>query len=803
MSSADYPAPLEGVRVLDLATGAAGAIGRSLAELGADVVRVEERGGSSDREFGPTVAGVGLAFAAANVGKHGIALDFALEADRSTLEELARTADIVIETTKPGSKAQAQLDAAGLAARNPSLIVLSLPDFGKGPLAGWIASDGVVQALSGELSRSGRPGRPPLLPPGELAIECASAQAVYALLVALVSKRQTGTGDHLDLSLLDGAMQALDPGFGMGGSATSGVPASQMPRGRPDASHMYPVLKAKDGYVRLCILAQRQWQGMFQWMGEPEAFADPSFNDMRKRFSTPALHEAMRAFIAGKTQAEVEAESPRYRVPAAAVATLEGVLASEHLAARDALRDVALSENRTIRLPNGVTLIDGRRAAAKPELPDKDGDACALLAEWSAPRRFTRISQFGQPGRPLAGIRVLDLGVIVVGAEQGRLLADYGAEVIKIESADFPDGARASSPGGMSPGFASGHRNKLGLGLDLRSEQGRELFLKLVEKSDVVLSNFKPGTLESLGLSQATLFARNPQIITVESSAYGEGGPWSDRMGYGPLVRASAGLTSLWRYPEDEESFSDTVTIYPDHVAARISISAVLGLLLRRSQTGKGGAISVSQMEVMLSQLAPQVAEAALRQGGEAVDGHPVRDTPWGVYPCLGDDEWCVVTVRDGKEWEALCRALARPDLLSDPALADASGRAQQCERIDQILSAWTAWHTPSEAAAFLQTAGVPAAPMMRVAQLPETDYFQSRPMFGQFRQPGLEEPVMVDNLPVRSRGLSRPLLNPAPFMGADTKKIAAELLGLGDREYEELVASGVLQPGKCSGAEV
>jgi crotonobetainyl-CoA:carnitine CoA-transferase CaiB-like acyl-CoA transferase len=152
---------------------------------------------------------------------------------------------------------------------------------------------------------------------------------------------------------------------------------------------------------------------------------------------------------------------------------------------------------------------------------------------------------------------VLDLGVIVVGAETGRLFADLGADVIKVENRAFPDGSRQSMDGSvLTGGFAYGHRGKRGLGLDLRSAEGRALFLDLVRHSDVVLSNFKPGTMESLGLGYADLAAVNPGIVVAESSAFGPTGPWSRKMGYGPLVRAAVGLSGLWRYADDPEGFS-------------------------------------------------------------------------------------------------------------------------------------------------------------------------------------------------------------------------------------------------------
>lgn len=785
--------PLSNVRVIDLATGPAAAIGRYLAELGADVVRIDSPESADDKVGGTTASGVSLAFAAANVGKLGLTLDRTDPAQRDRFEAIVAQADILIETTVPDSAEAKLLDVAGLCQRNPALVALSVSNFGAGAFQTWQATDPVLAALNGELSRSGMPGRAPLMLPGELSVQCAIAQAVYAVLLAYLHRCQTGLGDQLDLSLLDGSTIALDPGYGIGGSATSGTPPSQAARGRPNAAHLYPVLPCTDGFARLCILAKRQWRGLWEWMGSPAEFADPAFDDMRKRYASVELKEAIAAFIATKTRAQVETESARFRVPAAAVMSLDEVLDTPHIAARGVFRDVALPSGATLPLPDGMMLIDGARAGAAAHLPGDDLSADALLARWPVERGDAAISGFGTPGMPFAGLRVLDLGVIVVGAEQGRLMADFGADVIKVESPAFPDGTRANSPGGMSPGFAAGHRNKRSLALDLRSDEGRAIFLDLVERSDVVLSNFKPGTMESLGLSADVLFGRNPGLITVESSAFGDSGPWSGRMGYGPLVRASAGLSAQWRYPDDPSSYGDTVTIYPDHVAARVAISGVIGLLIRRAATGKGGRVSISQMEVMLGQMAPEIARKVLERRHEPLDGTLVQDAPWGVFPCAGDDEWCVVTARNDADWTALCEAIGRSDLAADPALATAQGRAGARDMIDAALAAWTAQHSPQAAMAQLQAAGVPAGAMMRVVEMPASPYFMERPMFRTLVQPQLAEPVLVDALPVRSSRLGQTPLVQAPMMGEHSRAIVGELPGRDADDIARLIAAGVL----------
>ena len=786
--------PLAGVCVLDLAIGPLAKIGHDLAELGADVIRVEPRGGAPDRSGGCTAGGVSIDFALANSGKRSVALDIADPADLRNFERLLSTADILIETSRPGSEDGRLFDVASIRRAHPALVILSATEFGQtGRHRYWHATGPVLHALSGELSRSGIPGREPLLPPGNLPYDCAVSQAVFVILVAYYNRLRTGRGDSLDFSLLDAACQALDPGYGIAGSATAGVPASNLPRGRPEARFQYPIIPCQDGYVRLCVLAPRQWQGMFNWLGQPEAFADPSFNKLQTRFSSPTLIPAITQFFADKTREQLEQQGQRHGVPAAAVLDVAEFVASDQIRARRAFISVELAPGISMPVLDGIIEIDGGRAGAirpAPQAGEHNHDVFAT--QENEPARPASAAE--NIIRPLQGLRVLDFGVIVVGAEQGRLLADAGADVIKVENPDFPDGSRQNRAGGlMSATFASGHRNKRSLGINLRDPRGRALLLDLVKDTDVILANFKSGTLDSLGLDYTTLSRINPGIIVVDSSAFGSSGPWSGRMGYGPLVRASAGLTAQWRYPGEPGSFSDAVTVYPDHVAGRIGAIAALALLIRRRRTKIGGAVNFSQAEVMLSHMAKQIAVAALQSAGQETFDE-VQDVPWGVFPCKGDDEWCVITARHNSDWLALCGVIERPDLAADPSMATSAGRISNRSLIDSAVRAWLSEHTSHQAMECLQMAGVPAGAMLRVSELPEFPYYIERGFFRRVTHPHMDPPFFLETGPVRSENLPDPPERPAPLMGEHTVEIIAGRLGLSEHQINGLIAEKVLQ---------
>ena len=709
--------PLAGIRVVDCVHGPLASTTRYLAELGATVDRIAPDWDDA------------LADAAANAGKRRHRFDFASAEARALLAR----ADIVVEDVG--------VDLGALRRARPGLVAMSVSPLGRdGPLSHWRASDAVLHALSGELSRSGIRGRAPLLPPGRLAWECAAVQAAFVLLQSYFLALRSGQGDAIDFAALDGAVQALDPGFGIGGSATLGRPASQLSRDRPARGFQYPIFACADGHVRICLLAARQWQGMFQWLGGPAAFADPSFNKTAVRYKSGALTEALAGFFATRTRSDLEREAAAHGVPLSGLALMAETPGIAHFVERHAFRRTEVA-GWSYALPNGCMVIDGERMS-----PDAGVEGEAPMAGNEA------------VSRPFAGLRVLDLGVIVVGAETGRLLADGGADVVKLESRAFPDGNRQSYLSyGLSASFAAGHRNKAGLGLDLRNARGQALFLELVARADVLLANFKPGTLASLGLDRERLAAVNPRLVSVESSAFGDTGPWSHRMGYGPLVRAATGLTEAWRYPDDREGYSDSITIYPDHVAARIGAIAAVALLVRRHRTGRGGSASIAQAEVMLAQFGAPIARAF---AGEA---QPKPESE--VHRCWGEDEWCVVATN------------APPDLVPD-------GR---------VLGEWLADTGPREAAETLQAQGVAASPMLRVADLTGEPYFTERGIFRAENHPNLSEPVIAEARQARGR-VPLPKARPAPLVGEDSAKVLADWLSLDDDRIAALAADGVIE---------
>lgn len=796
---AETSLPLTGVRVVDFTDGAAAFAGRYLADMGADVVLVEPPDGAVSRRSQPQHQGRGLRFAAAHANKRGVVVDIDTAEGRDRLLTLTDAADIFLESQSVGRLAGVGLEQQVLRDRNPDLVVVSVTPFGQsGPYRDYKASEAVFVAMSSLLTRSGAPGREPLVPPGELATQTAAVDVAYAALLAYFRARRGGGGDYLDCSLFDLVVQGLDPGFGMAGTATMGQPLVNLPPGRPDVRMMYPILPCADGHVRIFIASAKQWRALFNWMGEPEELSDPALEQILGRFMNwHKIRPALERLFADQTRAEIVARASELGIAIAPLNTADEILSSEHARARNAFVTAEIAPGLTATIPNGYVEFDEQRAGFRHRAPELGEHTDEVLAEW-AKRDRTPVGRTGADvaARPLAGVRVVDLGVIVVGAETGRALADQGAEVIKVENRQFPDGARQTdAPGKVGYSFALGNRNKRSIGLNLRDERGKELFGRLVAQADVVLTNFKPGTLESLGIGYDALKAMNPRIILVESSALGHTGPWAKRMGYGPLVRATIGLTTLWRHPDAPDAFGDDQTVYPDHAASKVGAAAVLAALIERERTGVGRHIAVAQMETALTQLATEYVRESLQPGTLVAKGNSGEfDAPSGLYACTGEDAYCVVAVDGNEDWGRLAAAIGKPELASDPRYATPGDRVAHRAELDALVQEWIAPLTPREAQERLQAAGVAAGAAIHVKDLLTDPHLAARGQLGLLEQPGHDAPLEVLMGPAIFEVIPPPLLRPAPEMGADTEAVCREVLGMSDDDIAALASAGVLE---------
>ena len=783
--------PLKDLRVLDLADEKGELCGRMLADFGADVIRVEPPAGARSRRLPPFHDGESLYFAYRNAGKRGVSLDLDAAADREKLRAQLDGSDVLIESFAPG-RLEEILDLALLAERHPRLVVVRISDFGQtGPYRDWVATDAVIEAVSGMMWKAGVPEKPPLIPPGAIAYDVAGIVACFATLAALRQRERTGHGQIIDFSALEAVAQTTDWSFS---NASIQVAQGHRPvEVRMGSGPVYTIYACKGGYVRLVVLSPRQWHAMWEWLGKPEAFADPFFESFVARLqNADVLNPLYTEHFASMTMEEVSAEAQRRGIVCTPVLRPEEVLANEHLVSRGTFAEMEIATGVRGPVAAGFHEIDGVRQGPRRRAPapgeHTDEVLAAPAAAHDAPAGPRPV-----PSLPLSGLRVLDFGIGGVGVEAGRLFGEYGAEVIKIESRTYPDFIRVILSTQMSPSFASSSRSKQGFGVNLKKPEGRALVLRLVEQSDVLIENSKTGAMAGMGLDWNTVKAVHPRCVMVSSQLLGSHGAWKDWIGYGPSTQPVGGLVHLWNY-DDQDFPAGSGAIFPDHLAGRLVAINALACLAAREREGAGAHGEVAQVEAVTGILGDLLCKAGLEPGSVGPRGNrSERGAPWGAYPCAGEQQWCVITVRDDADWEKLVGALGRPDWAAAPGLARAASRLAAQDALDAGLSAWTRERTKQEVAETLQRHGVPCGPVLTGTDQLEDPHFAARgyPRWLDQQDAGR---MCFEGPAFRADGMSDIALFQAPRLGEHTREIGRRLLGLDDAEIARLVADGVLE---------
>jgi crotonobetainyl-CoA:carnitine CoA-transferase CaiB-like acyl-CoA transferase len=782
--------PLSGLRVVDCTVDRGELASRLLGDLGADVVKVEAPGGSPARRTAPVRRGVSLAFALRNAGKRGVVLDLTDGDDVDRFHDLLDHADVLVTSDAflaPG------LDTRDLAERHPHLVVGAVTPFGlDGPYADWVATDATLAASGGFAFKAGIPEDSPLLPPGHLVDDAASITAAFGLLCALYQREATGAGQFVEVSVNEAIAQICD--WSLPNSLArieAGFPAGEVRNGN---GPIYPIFACKGGYVRLIILSVRQWHAMREWLGEPEFLQDPALDGFvaRREIAEHVLNPLFTAHFADLSMEEVSLEAQKRGIVCTPALTPADILTNEHFESRRTFADVEVGPGVTAPLASGYFEVDGERAGPAtppPAIGEHTDEVFASLGD-------ARPAPVGEvpAGPPLEGLRVMDFGHGAVGVEVGRRFAEYGAEVMKIESRTYTDFMRLQLGGETNPSFASSSRSKLGFGVNAKTDDGRAFLHRLAEQSDVVVENNSTGTMDKLGIGFDALKAVNPGLVMVSSQLMGSHGAWSWWRGYGPSTQPPGGLVHLWNYADRDEP-AGSMSIYPDHVAGCLGAVASLAALVGRARdVNEGVHLEVAQVEAVTGMLGDLIAAEGVEPGSVVPTGNRSEaGAPWGLYRCAGEEEWLAITCRDDADWQGLVAAVGSPAWATDAAYATVDGRRARADEIDARIGEWTAAQSKDTVARACQEHGVPAAPMLTGAEMTTDAQYVARGFAVQIDQPGVG-PLVLDGAAFRGARMVGPDIRPAPDLGQHTRQIARDLLGLDDDEVDRLLEAGVLE---------
>jgi crotonobetainyl-CoA:carnitine CoA-transferase CaiB-like acyl-CoA transferase len=733
-------APLDGVRVLDLG-GELSAYGtKILADLGADVVKVEPAGGDRQRRRPPFAAEESglessLTFAYYNANKRGVQLDWTAPASQAAPAPASEAAASASQAA-PASDAQAALaqlavgcdvvviapsakfpvpgwdrDSRTLSWAGTDTVICCLTPYGLvGPLRDRRATQLTAYAGSGGMWSIGPPEGPPRVIPAFPFYDELSAQAAFCIMVAL---RERPGGQVIDLCLHDllafRESTAISYYTMVGRSVTS--------RSRGPVMPPTGIWDVSDGQVELLIWNPPHWDGFLEIVGQPADLMDPALRDRVERHARAAeLLPRVRELLAPFTMQGFWDLALAHRVPCAPVNTILQVTQDPQLASRDYWAEHDRPHTGRFRAPgrplkSSAPLLSYRREA--PLLGEHNEEL--LGGRWAAGQ-----SRSLPAGPRLGDLKVLSFGTAIAGNVSATTLAELGADVVKIESPDRPDPLRlpgipglpkAFDPAGrpVSLLFSSYSRSGRTLTLDMKSPAGLQTFAQLAAQADVLIDNFATGVMTGWGLTAEALAELNPRLIWVSVSGYGRTGPRATAMAYGTNVNGYMGLTRTWS-PHGSQF---------DYTAVAHVLITIFAALAHRDRTGQGSHTEIAQAEAGGVMLAPLFLEA-LATGQDVwpepneVPGSYLSD----VFPAAGQDAWLAVELEDAADWNAAAQLLGAPDLTLPASAPGSPPPAPAVAKLTEVIAAWARTLTPAQGARQLQAAGLAAAPVAEIADL-------------------------------------------------------------------------------------
>lgn len=750
-----------GLRVLEASRTIAGAYaGKLLADVGARVTALEPSGGHPLRATPYPDEGPRAFFDYLMAGK---------ELTGEGIETFAGGAfDIVILEDDD------QVPAALVEAFRNSVVVTLTPWGQTGSWAGtarpW--TEFTLQAESGGTASLGYPDRPPLATGGQEPLWVAASFAAGA---ALAASRQGRRGEVIDVSLLETAMYAtnlfLDPRASILGASHD--PVVQRARINPS------VESAKDGWVGFNLATAQNLEDFMVLIEKPEWLADEELCSYEGRYARAAEFQAgVREWTERHTVAEIVDAAQTFRIPCAPVHNGETILQDDQTVARGFYRDM---DGGRYKAPAAPFLFNGRRA---------DEPSGAEAPEDLSTRPVV------EGGGPLSGLTVVDLGTWWVGALSGSLLGSWGADVIKVESTRRVDGSRMM--GGLSgmegawwersAFFLGANHYKRAVTIDFTQAEGRELLVELIRRADVLLENFAPRVLESVGLDWEAVREINPKIIMVRMPAFGLTGPRRDMVGYAQTVEQYSGMCFRSGYADLEPLNPGGP---PDPMGGANAVFAFMAALHATDRTGGGMLVEAPLSEAALVMTSEQVIEFSANQRLLDRDGnHHPGATPQGTYAVSGTEQWLALSVDSDERWRALKQLVGDP-AWEDPGLATQAGRYGRRAQIDEVLVRWAADQELSGALTALIAAGIPAAAVYDPRFIHQHTQVVGRPFFEEIEHPEVGR-INVPVLPYTVKSGRIPYRLTPPLVGEHNNEIL-EWLGVDTATRARLADTGII----------
>ncbi|GAC1317691.1 MAG: CoA transferase [Chloroflexota bacterium] len=816
-------------RVLDLTNELGELAGRILADLGADVLKIEPPTGDPSRWRPPFYGDRpdperSLAWWASNLNKRGMTLDIDAPADQEVFRRLVETADFVVESFAPGYLDRLGLGYQVLSDINPQIILTSITPFGQtGPYSQYPATDLTLQALGGFLYVNGDADRPPLRISADLAYRHGGGQGAAGSLIAHYQRQRSGRGQHVDVSIQDYvAWTPLNATFAAQVQHANSMRQAVGFRAHTEGVKFRFTWPCKDGRVAFRPLVtgggKPQYEALVAWMtdegfGAPILTARDWAGDDNRTITQDQYDQiaaAVERFLCTRTLDELYEKAVQLRLRLAPAATAKDIVESRQIQARGLLVPVTHPEIEATFLYPGAfaqfsaTPIDTFRRA--PRLGEHTREILAELESTTAcdPRSDPRTPREPQSARAsddvFAGLKIVDFTWAAAGPITTRHFGDYGATVVKIESTKHPDSLRVGPPFvDDKPGinrsgfFAQFNPNKLSVAIDMTNPVGRKVARKLIlEWADVVVDSFTPRVMPGWGLSYAELSPERPDLIMLSTCMQGQTGPYRDYAGFGDQGAALSGFFMLNGWPDRDPATPNGA--YTDMATPHFGAAALLAALDYRGRTGRGQHIDLSQIESGVQFLSPQVLDYTVRgHVPERMGNRSLRAAPHGVFPVRGDDAWIAIACETDTHWQALVSAMGSPCWATSPDYGSLAARLARQDQLENSLAEWTRPQDGRALQCVLLEAGVPSGVALKTL-----DVFDDPQLVARQHFVPLDHPEMgvwqYDELGFTLPDSPSHLRTAAPQIGHHTAHVLKELLGYSEVEYQALADAGVLQ---------
>ena len=837
---------LSNVRLLDLTWYIAGPYcTKMLADYGAEVIKVEKPGeGDPTRHIPPFLGDdphpeKSLLFSHLNINKRGITLDLKSAGGRKVIKKLAKEAHILVESFSPGVRERLGLDYETLKKVNPRLVMTSISSFGQtGPYRDFKASELVLAGLGHDMYSCGIQGRHPLKLGGYCMQYQVGHMAAAATLAAYWAQQTQGIGQHIDVSAQEVLATDTDhKSANLLSFAFSGMIKTTPMCGRMDprevASDIMPtgVFPCKDGFIRAGGIYVF-WDRFVKIFPElKERFKFPE--DILDLKNKPIVDALWYDWCASRTKKEIMEICQEAKHIVVAINTPKECVESEQLRERGFWVEGEYPVTGKQIYPGDPLNAESSpwefRMPA-PLLGQHNEEVLGNLGK--RPRVEIVRPDVVMPERanmPLEGIRVVDLGVVWAAPTAAWLLGCLGAEVIHVDNphhapdlgrgftlwptpdqikapsgtSDFPEGKVGPRPWNANAFWARAFWNRLSCCIDLAKPGGKDVFKRLIAKSDIFIENNSATAMEHLGFGHDALLSVNPRLICINMPAWGRTGPYKDYVGWGAMHQALAGEEWIRGYDDEEHPFHNTFRFHMDSASPPMAVLGAIMGLMQREKTGRGQWIDFAQIQAMIPHFGEIYMDAAWNGTDQRTLGNRHPTAVQGTYPCRGPkptldtaihggERWLNITIHDDKEWKGFCDALRNTDWTRDEKFSTAESRRKHHDELDEHISAWTRHRDNFEAFYILQAYGVPAGPVEdhRDAhmdpQLNARNFFLtiSQKDIGTYRYPGF---------PWKFSETSFRVTHPPALVGEDNEYVYKEVIGMSDDEVADLIKKDII----------